>query len=377
MKLLKRMVLLSLCAIVAIAAGAAMSALIDRGIIKIAPSAKVQVAQEPAREVPPVVEMVRVTLAPIQKTPQVANAPIIVQPPPVEPVETSEEPAAEDSEVTNAPAPNSEAANPETWSADVKPEPAARPADVKQAALQPEQLPWKAAPSAAPPSSATAPKVMTLSERLAEISPSASKRLTGKFKAAEAAWPPTDIALVAIKDEKALELYAKSSSGAWQYVHSYKVLAASGTLGPKLRKGDLQVPEGVYGIAFINPNSKYHVALRLDYPNSLDKQMAALDGRENLGGDIMIHGKNVSAGCLAVGDEAAEELVVLTAQIGLPHVKIVIAPTDLRSAAAPELQPGQPKWLPKLYVDLASTMTEFKKPPGSILSSLLGSWGGK
>ena len=377
MKLLKRMVLLSLCAIVAIAAGAAMSALIDRGIIKIAPSAKEQVAQEPAREVPPGVKTVRVTPAPIQKTPQVANAPILVQPPPVEPVETSEEPAAEDSEVTNAPAPNSEAANPETWSADVKPEPAARPADVKQAALQPEQLPWKAAPSAAPPSSATAPKVMTLSERLAEISPAAGKRLTDKFKSAEAAWPPTDIALVAIKDEKALELYAKSSGGAWQYVHSYKVLAASGTLGPKLRKGDLQVPEGVYGIAFINPNSKYHVALRLDYPNSLDKQMAALDGRENLGGDIMIHGKNVSAGCLAVGNEAAEELVVLTAQIGLPHVKIVIAPTDLRSAAAPELQPGQSKWLPKLYTDLASAMSEFKKPPANILSSLLGGWGGK
>ena len=382
MKLLKRMVLLSLCAIVAMASGKAMSALIDRGIITIAPSAKVQAAQEPARDMPPVVETVRVTPAPIQSDPRVADAPIIVEPPPpVEPVEPSDEPAAEDSDVTNLTAPNSEAANPATWPADVKPEPAARPADIKQAALQPEQLPWKGTQPAVPPSSSatqtTPPKVMTLSERLTEISPSAGKRLAEKFKAAEAAWPPADIALVAIKDEKALELYGKSSSGAWQYVHSYKVLAASGTLGPKLRKGDLQVPEGVYGIAFINPNSKYHVALRLDYPNSLDKQMAALDGRENLGGDIMIHGKNVSAGCLAMGDEAAEELVVLAAQIGLPHVKVVIAPTDLRSAAAPEVQPGQPKWLPKLYTDLAGTMTEFKKPPGNILSSLLGSWGGK
>ena len=86
---------------------------------------------------------------------------------------------------------------------------------------------------------------------------------------------------------------------------------------------------------------------------------------------------NICIRDLAAWDEAAKELVVLTAQIGLPHVKIVIAPADLRSAAAPELQPGQSKWLPKLYTDLASAMTEFKKPPGSTLSSLLGSWGGK
>ena len=86
---------------------------------------------------------------------------------------------------------------------------------------------------------------------------------------------------------------------------------------------------------------------------------------------------NICIRDLAAWNEAAEEFAVLAAQLGLPHVKVVIAPTDLRSAAAPELQPGQPKWLPKLYVDLASTMTEFKKPPGSILSSLLGSWGGK
>ena len=86
---------------------------------------------------------------------------------------------------------------------------------------------------------------------------------------------------------------------------------------------------------------------------------------------------NICIGDLAAWDEAAEELVVLAAQLGLPHVKVVIAPTDLRSAAAPELQPGQSKWLPKLYTDLASAMSEFKKPPANILSSLLGGWGGK
>jgi hypothetical protein len=44
-------------------------------------------------------------------------------------------------------------------------------------------------------------------------------------------------------------------------------------------------------------------------PGSVRKK----DGRKNLGSNIMIHGKNCSVGCLAMGDEAAEELFVLAA----------------------------------------------------------------
>ncbi len=213
----------------------------------------------------------------------------------------------------------------------------------------------------------------TLKARLAEIAPVALERVQSKFRDAKAQWPPTEVAYVAIKDERALEVYAKSISGAWQFVHRYKVLGASGKTGPKLVRGDKQVPEGVYRISYLNPNSAYHVSMRVSYPNAFDREMAKQDGRKDLGGDIMIHGKNLSAGCLAVGDQNAEELFLLANEVGLKNVSVVIAPTDLRSKAVPALASG-PAWTGKLYAELASAMTPFKAPPPapSLLSSLFG-----
>lgn len=213
----------------------------------------------------------------------------------------------------------------------------------------------------------------TLKARLAEIAPVALERVQSKFREAKAQWPPVEVAYVAIKDERALEVYAKSISGAWQFVHRYKVLGASGKTGPKLVRGDKQVPEGVYRISYLNPNSAYHVSMRVSYPNAFDREMAKKDGRKDLGGDIMIHGKNLSAGCLAVGDQNAEELFLLANEVGLKNVAVVIAPTDLRSKSAPTLV-NAPAWTGKLYTEIATAMTPFKAPapPPSLLSSLFG-----
>lgn len=213
----------------------------------------------------------------------------------------------------------------------------------------------------------------SLKERLSEISPAAMKRIKDKFEAANAPWPPADITLIGLKDKKVLDLYARSRNGSWQLIHRYDVLAASGGAGPKLRQGDKQVPEGIYSISFLNPNSRYHVSMRLNYPNEFDRQMAVKDGRKELGGDIMIHGKAVSVGCLAVGDAAAEELFVLAAETGLSHIKVIIAPKDFRREEVPqEASAEQPRWLPKLYTQVASAMNEFPKPPGSGLLSFFG-----
>src|SRR5690606_11750698 len=157
-------------------------------------------------------------------------------------------------------------------------------------------------------------------------------------------------------DEKAVELYARPEGGTWKLVHRYPVLAASGKAGPKLEQGDRQVPEGIYSISYLNPASRYHVSLRVNYPNAFDRQMAAKDKRKNLGGDIMIHGKAVSAGCIAVGDEAAEELFVLAANVGLNNVKVVIAPSDFRRNGLPPADPAQPEWVPGLYAQVAAAM---------------------
>ena len=218
------------------------------------------------------------------------------------------------------------------------------------------RLPWQTAKPGTPQ------RTYALKTRLAEISPAASFRLAARFEATKAIWPPAEITLIAIKDEKIVELHARSSGGAWQLIHRYRVLAASGGAGPKLRQGDRQVPEGVYGIAFLNPNSAYHVSLRVNYPNAFDRQMAAKDGRKDLGGDIMIHGKNLSAGCLAVGDEALEELFVLAAQTGLSNVKLIIAPTDFRRNGVRSIESSRPEWRPELYAEVAAAMSGFEAP---------------
>ena len=206
-------------------------------------------------------------------------------------------------------------------------------------------------------------RVYTLKARLAELAPAATERLMSRFEAAKAVWPPTEIVFIAIKDERALELHARAAGTPWKMIHRYKVLAASGSSGPKLRQGDRQVPEGIYGIALLNPNSAYHVSLRVNYPNAFDRQMAAKDGRKDLGGDIMIHGKNLSAGCLAMGDEAVEEIFVLAAKAGITNVKVIIAPTDMREKGVSRQEPGRPDWLPQLYTEVATQMAEFKAPP--------------
>ncbi len=245
------------------------------------------------------------------------------------------------------------------WSTETRTSPTSRPAPHSTGF----RFPWQRQTLPA------RPRHYTLKARLAELSPGAIGRLEKRFEAAKAPWPPAEIALIAIKDEKALELHAKPKSGPWTLVHRYRVLAASGKTGPKLVQGDKQVPEGLYRISLLNPNSAYHVSLRVNYPNAFDLKMAKKEGRKDLGGDIMIHGKDLSAGCLAVGDEAAEELFVLAARTGLAKVRLIIAPTDLRHKKLPEVTASQPVWLPGLYTEIAAAMTPFDAPQNIATSS--------
>ena len=129
-----------------------------------------------------------------------------------------------------------------------------------------------------------------------------------------------------------LHLYSTPDGKPSVLIKSYPILAASGGPGPKTREGDNQVPEGLYHVESLNPNSAFHLALRLDYPNDDDRRVAKEEGRDvsTLGGDIMIHGKSASIGCLAMGDEAVEEIFTLAADAGVQHLEVFIAPFDLR-----------------------------------------------
>ena len=186
----------------------------------------------------------------------------------------------------------------------------------------------------------------TIEEVVRDLGPAARARLAPRFRAAGATYPPRAVTLLVLKEERVLELWA--DDGAPRLVHRYPVLAASGALGPKLREGDRQVPEGVYRVLWLNPNSSYHLSMKLDYPNAFDREHARRDGRTGLGGDIFVHGRAVSIGCVALGDPAIEELFVLAADTGVARVKAVIAPRDLRVASArdPEIAAA---WAPELY----------------------------
>ena len=202
----------------------------------------------------------------------------------------------------------------------------------------------------------------TVPDRLAQFGAAASARLAPHLARAGVAYPPHAVALIAFKDEASLQLYARAKVGGWRFVRAYPVLAASGDLGPKLKQGDSQVPEGSYRVELLNPNSSYHVSLRLNYPNGFDRAMAKRDKRTNLGGDIMIHGKSVSIGCLAMGDRAAEELFTLAAQVGLENVSVLLSPTDFRVKPSPALPANLPAWTRVLYRDLESALGEFPQP---------------
>jgi hypothetical protein len=195
----------------------------------------------------------------------------------------------------------------------------------------------------------------TIASRLAEYGPAARARLAPAFARAGVAYPPRAVTLVGLKREARLQVYAGPRPDAQAFIASYPILAASGGPGPKLREGDGQVPEGVYGIESLNPNSQFHLSLRVSYPNAADRRRGAADGRRRLGGDIMIHGNAVSIGCLAMGDVVAEELFVLAADTGLPGIAVVLAPHDLRREPAP-VGPGLPAWAPALYADVAAAL---------------------
>jgi L,D-transpeptidase catalytic domain len=196
----------------------------------------------------------------------------------------------------------------------------------------------------------------TVNDVVAALEHGAGKRVRDAFVAAGVPAETRNLWLVAIKDARTLELFGEDGSGRRVRVRTWRVLAASGKSGPKLREGDHQVPEGIYRIKHLNPNSAFHLSLKLDYPNLADRARATQDGRQNLGGDIFIHGKDVSVGCLAIGDEAIEELFWLVGTSGKDRFTVVIVPTDLRRST-PEMR--GPAWVAELYRELTAELKLF------------------
>jgi murein L,D-transpeptidase YafK len=107
-----------------------------------------------------------------------------------------------------------------------------------------------------------------------------------------------------LKEEGVLEVWKAKSDNRFDVIASYQICAWSGKLGPKVKEGDRQAPEGFYNLtpAHLNPNSKYYLAINTGFPNRYDQA----NGRS--GTNLMIHGACSSSGCYSMTDEQVLEI---------------------------------------------------------------------
>lgn len=97
-------------------------------------------------------------------------------------------------------------------------------------------------------------------------------------------------------------------------IRTYSILLGDAPSGHKRQQGDERTPEGAYRISGRNPNSRFHLSLRVSYPNEADRKQARARGVDP-GGDIMIHGgtppgyrRDWTDGCIALSNEQIEEV---------------------------------------------------------------------
>lgn len=112
------------------------------------------------------------------------------------------------------------------------------------------------------------------------------------------------ILMRAYKKESEIEVWKRGSDGQYALLKTYPMCRWSGQLGPKIRDGDRQAPEGFYDVtpAAMNPNSSLFLSFNLGSPNSYDRA----HGRT--GAHLMVHGSCSSRGCFAMTDEAIAEV---------------------------------------------------------------------
>lgn len=112
------------------------------------------------------------------------------------------------------------------------------------------------------------------------------------------------IAMRIFKEEGVLEIWKAKTNNRFDKIAEYQICAWSGRLGPKIKEGDRQAPEGFYPLSpyHLNPNSKYFLAINTGYPNRYDQA----NGRN--GTNLMIHGACSSSGCYSMTDAQILEI---------------------------------------------------------------------
>ncbi|WP_179956250.1 L,D-transpeptidase family protein [Pannonibacter tanglangensis] len=139
-------------------------------------------------------------------------------------------------------------------------------------------------------------------KHLREVSP----EVRAKF--AELKMEPNSPIMIRIfKEESTLEVWKQTRSGRFALLEDFEICKWSGELGPKFKEGDRQAPEGFYEITpgLMNPNSSYHLAFNLGFPNDFDQ------AHNRTGSNLMVHGACSSRGCYAMTDQQVQDIYAL------------------------------------------------------------------
>ncbi|HBE73886.1 MAG TPA: hypothetical protein DDW31_07380 [candidate division Zixibacteria bacterium] len=151
-------------------------------------------------------------------------------------------------------------------------------------------------------------------------------------------YPPGELFIRVLKREKVLEVWARDADRRFRPLKNHDICSSSGELGPKRKRGDLQVPEGFYHINDFNPHSNFHLSMGISYPNRSD--LILKEGRDP-GGAIYIHGSCVTIGCVPIEDEGIKELYALAVEArsaGQARIPVHVFPARLDSAGMTALE---------------------------------------
>ena len=147
----------------------------------------------------------------------------------------------------------------------------------------------------------TLPADEKLGDILANVTPGLQKELA--VKKLDLGAP---IFIRIFKLQKELEVWLEKD-GQYRLFKAYPICSYSGYLGPKIKEGDWQSPEGFYSVSHeqMNPLSSYHLSFNIGYPNDYDTYF------KHDGNSIMVHGECSSMGCFAMTNHRMEEIYTL------------------------------------------------------------------
>jgi murein L,D-transpeptidase YafK len=143
-------------------------------------------------------------------------------------------------------------------------------------------------------------------------------------------YPAAEIFMRVFKREHQLEMWVRpQGQDSFVLLKTYDICALNDQPGPKRAQGDYFTPEGFYYIDNFNPQSDYHLSLRVNYPNESDVRLGA---GHSLGGDVFIHGGCKTAGCMAITNENIKEVYWLAVEArdhGQTQIPVHIFPAHL------------------------------------------------